>query len=197
MDIILDSLSNAGMSPALIMSVVFPEMIRYSMFRDFFETKAIELLYVNDGKESADFSIGCFQMKPSFIEMLETEIEQNIILRKKFTGLYTYSSDLRSVNEIRYQRVQRLKSIEWQLYYLKAFCILISMQFDEFQIDNENKLPYMSLVYNYGLNTDINQISGYLKKKTFPYGPGHHNPFSYAEVSQYFFDHEAKIIFKP
>ena len=53
------------------MAVVFPELIRYSLVMDLLETSAVELGYVKYGAGFTDFSIGQFQMKPSFIEHLE------------------------------------------------------------------------------------------------------------------------------
>ena len=55
-------------------AILFPELIRYSVYKDFFETQALELLYIDYGKKTADFSIGRFQMKPSFAEAVEAYI---------------------------------------------------------------------------------------------------------------------------
>ena len=59
----------------ILSCIVFPEMVRYSKYRDFLETKFLEILYIQYGKQYADFSIGKFQMKPSFIEEMETYIK--------------------------------------------------------------------------------------------------------------------------
>jgi hypothetical protein len=58
-----------------VLSIVFPEIIRYNAFKDFLETKTLEWLYVEYGKDKADFSIGLFQMKPSFVEKLEKYLQ--------------------------------------------------------------------------------------------------------------------------
>ena len=44
-----------------VLSIVFPEIIRYSIFKDFFETKVLEQLYVLKGNRWADFSIVFFK----------------------------------------------------------------------------------------------------------------------------------------
>ena len=49
-------------------AIVFPELIRYSMWQDEIERAAVNGLYVTKGREGANFSIGRFQMKPSFAE---------------------------------------------------------------------------------------------------------------------------------
>ena len=54
----------------IIIPILFPERIRYSIVRDFFETAFLEAIYTSQGSDYIDFSIGDFQMKPSFIEKL-------------------------------------------------------------------------------------------------------------------------------
>ena len=51
----------------LLAAVIFPELVRYSSFRDLLETGVLEALYIEKGSDVANFSIGKFQMKPSFI----------------------------------------------------------------------------------------------------------------------------------
>ena len=60
-----------GQRPSNVLPIVFPELIRYSLFRDYLETTMLERLYVKEGTSGADFSIGHFQMKPSFAEKIE------------------------------------------------------------------------------------------------------------------------------
>ena len=104
--------------------IVAPELIRYNLFRDFFETKALESLYVVFGKEGADFSIGHFQMKPSFIESLEFFVKKDSDLSNKFENVIRFNEH----NETgqRKERIKRLKNFEWQLQY--AFCFYEVMQ---------------------------------------------------------------------
>ena len=51
-------------------AVVFPELVRYSALRDKMETAMLKTLYKNLGDDYADFSIGVFQVKPSFAEKM-------------------------------------------------------------------------------------------------------------------------------
>ena len=55
----------------IAIAIVFPELIRYSRWQDAIETAAVNGLYVAGGKEKANFSIGRFQMKPSFAEEID------------------------------------------------------------------------------------------------------------------------------
>ena len=54
----------------LAVAVVFPELVRYSALRDKMEITLLKALYINLGDNYANFSIGQFQMKPSFAEMI-------------------------------------------------------------------------------------------------------------------------------
>ena len=86
-----------------------PELMRYSMVSDFIETEILELSYVDHGLDYADFSIGKFQMKPSFVERLEAEICNRPLLHIKYQGLVNYPDT--NVRSMRAERLQRIKSI--------------------------------------------------------------------------------------
>jgi hypothetical protein len=57
----------------IAIAVIFPELLRYSALRDRMETSLLKSLYVNLGEEYANFSIGRFQMKPSFAEVIRSK----------------------------------------------------------------------------------------------------------------------------
>ena len=57
-----------------LMAIVFPELIRYNTVFDAIEINSLKYLYVSEGKDYADFSVGYFQMKPSFAEMVEQDL---------------------------------------------------------------------------------------------------------------------------
>lgn len=57
-----------------LMAIVFPELIRYNTVFDALEINSLRYLYVSEGKDYADFSVGYFQMKPSFAEMVEQDL---------------------------------------------------------------------------------------------------------------------------
>ena len=60
-----------------VTAIVYPELLRYNYIQDFIETSGLELIYMRYGAKTADFSIGHFQMKPSFAEHIEKYIEKN------------------------------------------------------------------------------------------------------------------------
>ncbi len=71
-----------------VVAIIYPELLRYNYLKDFFETSSLELVYVNYGSEAADFSIGHFQMKPSFVEQLEKYSKSHSKIDKKYNHLF-------------------------------------------------------------------------------------------------------------
>lgn len=162
-------------------AIIFPELIRHSAFQDFFETKALELAYVYHGKEGADFSIGHFQMKPSFVEKLELELTQNPLLQQQFQKIINYpSSDL---SEMRKIRLHRLQNLDWQLDYLCCFYKIIHQKFETQLKDltEEQHLKIIATAYNCGFDKSWENIQQWSKKACYPYGA------KYPENQQYIY----------
>lgn len=170
-------------------AIVFPEVIRYNRFRDFAETYALELAYVNGGKEFADFSIGHFQMKPSFVENLESELSADTILSHQFKRIISYSLDM-SLQDIRRERINRLKQFSWQIQYLACFIRLAEKRFaSDLKEKSEERLLILSSAYNMGLNSNYKDLKILSETKTFPYGKSIMGRFSYYDVANYFYTH--------
>lgn len=91
--------------PAECEAVVFPELLRYSRVQDGVEQAALLALYVQGGKAKADFSVGMFQMKPSFAEQVETAWMRSP-LRHAFK-LYFDTADNREQRSRRIRRARR------------------------------------------------------------------------------------------
>lgn len=168
-------------------SIVFPELLRYSMFKDVLETTALELIYVNYGKEQADFSIGYFQMKPSFIESLETKISQETIFYQKFNSLITYRDS--SNKEIRKERVERLKSLEWQLKYLDCFYAYISDQYSGYEWRKiEDRIRFFATAYNHDFSANKNEIDKWINQKMFPFGVvKRKKQYAYSDIAFFYY----------
>ncbi|MBN2730416.1 MAG: hypothetical protein JXR53_14415 [Bacteroidales bacterium] len=54
-------LKHKGIDSCLSWSIVFSELIRYDTIQDYFEVSALKTLYIQYGKDYADFSIGNFK----------------------------------------------------------------------------------------------------------------------------------------
>ncbi len=171
----------------LAMSIVFPEIVRYSRFRDFAETSVLEVAYVMGGKTASDFSIGRFQMKPSFVEMLEEELMHETLLLIEFREIAEYP-EFYSQHQIRRERLNRLMEQSWQLKYLCCFIKLAEIKYSPFlEKYPHNKLMIMSSAYNAGLNSTYEHLKTISETKTYPYGMRLPNRFSYYEVAEYFY----------
>ena len=171
-------------------AIVFPELIRYSMVRDFFETSALEIFYVKNGKEAADFSIGPFQMKPSFIEELEKISEQKRPQIAKQIRIGEVDE-----KQSRKIRLERLKSLEWQILYLKSFISIYTEKENLFKLPSEKQVIFIAHAYNHGISTSTEHLDTHNitdSNKYFPYGskyPG--KQYSYASIASYFFENES------
>lgn len=166
-----------------VVAIIYPELLRYNYLKDFFETSGLELVYVNYGSEAADFSVGHFQMKPSFIEQLEKYSRSHSKIGKKYKQLFI-NHKLNS-KEKRKIIVKRLKNIYWQLAYLHTF---IDICFDKFpMIQKEkkvNQIHFIAACYNNGFNFSFNTLKNRSVLKIFPFGTKYNgNQFCYADIS--------------
>lgn len=149
------------------LAIVFPEMIRWSAFKDFFETKSLETLYVVGGKDAADFSIGYFQMKPSFVEALEKYVAEHAALEHCRYIVPMPKSDV----ECRLERVKRLKQFDWQLRYAYVYWSVAHDLFQgrSFKTPTE-RVRFYATAYNCGFTKPVKEIESWLTKRAFPYG---------------------------
>lgn len=181
-----------GHSEHICMAIVYPELLRYSSWKDLLESTAMEHAYVRWGKDVVDFSIGRFQMKASFAEFVESEIKTHELLFKKYQNIvsYTHKTD----EGVRKQRVAKLKSTVWQILYINAFYDLCLITYPELKLKPESELVFaLASIYNRGFKHNLNQIieSGY--QKQFPYGPNYPGKqFSYGEISTDYYSIKTK-----
>ena len=181
---------NYGTDYKFISAIVFPELIRYSMYRDFFETTVLEFFYVQKGSEAANFSIGMFQIKPSFVEQIEKEVIKYKL--NKYLHITEYSSQ--NAEEIRSERLNRIKSTKWQITYINCFYSLIQVKFKGINFTSkEKKLAFFATAYNHGFNCSKEEIYKWAKIKSFPNGvDSDDDNYSYSEISQYFYNRLVK-----
>ena len=179
-DEISSSLGELSEDDCLIaISIVAPEISQYSSISDFFEVSSLYAMYMNFGR--ADFSIGRFQMKPSFVENLEKDVLGNPSLLKKFSNLIPTGSE----REKRKFRLGKLSNLSGQLEYLRLFMAIAAEKTSSIVFrDSEEKLKYLSTLYNSGINLNNNQVLNAMNKKRFPRLD---REFNYAEVAYEFY----------
>lgn len=176
-------------NPELLATIVFPELMRYSSISDFLETSALESVYIRYGSTAADFSIGHFQMKPSFAEQLEVEIEQSDSLKKVYAVVINYTTTAEIAR--RTKRLQRLQSVQWQLIYLNAFVSVVQEKFKTESFNSkEDSLRFYASAYNSGFAKPPSQIKQAATSCYFPYGMRYSGKqYAYTEVALYFHAH--------
>lgn len=183
-----DTLQNHGIDPHLALSVIFPELIRYSAISDFIEVKAIEVLYVQYGSNYANFSIGLFQMKPTFAEQIEADI-LTLGLAGKYPSLQVLASDTSSTTEARKKRVTRLKDEYGQLLYLEAFQRIMQFTYPETSFTSpENRLEFYAAAYNSAYYNGKEAITISMRQENFHTGylsPGPH--YNYSTIAVYYY----------
>ena len=149
------------------LSIVSPELTRWSAFQDFFETKADEILYVQKGAEAANFSIGHFQMKPNFVEQLEDYVATHLELAT-FSYVVLKEQDPKVA---RRQRIERLKRFDWQLRYAHVYWLVAKDKFKNRNFPSiKERVAFFATAYNYGFMKPEAEIEAWQKKKAFPYG---------------------------
>lgn len=181
-DIIDNVLSDLNESEkAEVLAIVFPEIIRWNEFQDVIEISADRMLYVNGGIKLGDFSLGSFQMKPSFIESLE----RYIAINQDFTQLEDIIFNAKNKRENRKERIKRLEDFEWQLRYAHAYWIIANHKFKNVKFQNkESKIRFFATAYNTGFMKPFAQIKEWEIRKIFPYGIHHKNPqMAFADFS--------------
>ena len=145
-----DTLQKDGIDARFALSVIFPELIRYSAISDYIEVKALEVLYVQYGRDYADFSIGLFQMKPSFAEKIEADI-LNSHLTNQFPRLSALKTDTTEAPAARNARIARLKEGSGQLLYLEAFIRIMEQLYPDIaKLPVKEKLIFYATAYNAG-----------------------------------------------
>lgn len=174
---------------AELKAIVFPELIRYSTFKDYLETKALEYTYTNQGVAVVDFSIGHFQMKPSFVERLESVVRQDSQWQLIFAPLIQYSDT--SIQNIRTERIRRLKELNWQLDYLCCFYKIAHKKYAKelLNASPSDRVRCIAAAYNIGLKNSYRQLMQQSTVACFPYGANYpsNNQYCYTNISCYFY----------
>ena len=175
-----------------LMAIVFPELIRYNTVFDAIEINSLKFLYVSEGKDYADFSVGYFQMKPSFAEMVEHDLAELkdtlFVSRSKLSGLYNLADNAPN----RKARIARITSVEMQLQYLCAFYKICQEKFADKKFSSTaEKVKFFSTCYNAGYHRDYESLQTFQKKKYYHTGKFFTSQlYNYADISDYYFINE-------
>jgi hypothetical protein len=179
-----DSIFRAeNISPHFIFSLVFPELIRYSAIRDQLEIASLFTLYIQFGSGYANFSIGPFQIKPSFALQIERDYSQ-------LNNAKMDAFDISDTPSARKERIKRLNSGDWQAIYLILFVRIMDEKYKTVKWDTEKaRMVFYAKAYNCGYYKTRDEIETISKQNSF-----HINPFSdseerysYAQIAEEFY----------
>jgi hypothetical protein len=148
--------------------LVAPEVANFSNFEEAWQTTALEILYIDYGVTYANFSVGRFQLKPSFLERLEDEVKINSNLSQFNFIIYFKDSDEK---EIRSERLKRMRFVEWQFQYLCLFYAVMESKYkDMFFISSQEKLRFYATALNHSYKASKEETLRWQKIAYFPKG---------------------------
>lgn len=151
------------------MSMIFPELVRYSAIRDRMEITLLKALYVHFGTDYANFSIGVFQIKPSCAEEILREIPG--LHDKKLIAHFKAINASISENEKRTIIVRELEDVRSQLLYVAAIVRILNKKFRYYKWNsNIEKLKFYSTAYNCGFSNSETYIRQQMNSTTFHTG---------------------------
>jgi uncharacterized protein YnzC (UPF0291/DUF896 family) len=170
-------------------AIVFPEVMRYNEVYDGIQIESLKVLYTEWGTDYADFSIGHFQMKPSFALQVEEKMK-TIFLGNEIEQLGFAELLHADETEQRTLRVEYLEDTEWQIKYLLAFVKICDQRFTNKNWNDENeKLRWYATIYNRGFQLTDEEIEKHSTKSQFYLSKGMpEKKYCYAAIAQSFFE---------
>ena len=161
-------------------AVVFPELIRYSALRDKIEITLLKSLYTYKGEDYADFSIGQFQMKPSFAESVHKSLP---LLRGRLKNQFKEKVRQEDIIKYRSAIVRDLEEPQSQFLYLAAFLKICEAVYNLKVLDDEQRIRFLSTAYNYSFQKSFEEINMMKDKKFFHTTLVRSESYSYADIS--------------
>lgn len=176
-----------NISYPVAIAVVFPELVRYSALRDKMETTLLKTLYRNLGDDYADFSIGVFQIKPSFAEKIREESRSLPGWRMKI--MFRRSSSYKNVREYRSAIIADLEDPQSEFNYIIAFFKICENHFPIEFPDEETKIKFLATAYNTGFWKTKEEIEKMSYSKFYNTKLFSTENYSYADISLFWYNH--------
>lgn len=171
-----------GVDASVAVAIVFPELVRYSMWQDEIETAVVNNLYIAGGKQHANFSIGRFQMKPSFAEDVDNEWNHSPLAQE-----FDFVFDTHDTSNARKNRIKRLSTIEGQVRYLAIFIRLQQLRHPRLlKLPKAEQVRYLATAYNRSYTASWDDILRMEKEKHFHTDiikTGHTRLYRYGDIA--------------
>jgi hypothetical protein len=165
-----EALRKQGHDPLFAKAIIYPELMRYSQFRDQFETIALQVLYIQFGSAYADFSIGPFQMKPSFASRLDALPETELDRKKRIAALTT---------------------IDGQFDYLSHFLAAMDKRCAKMRwASAAEKLRFYAAAYNAGFHRSTAGIVEIAGRAKFKLSEWSNRSYKYTDLALAFYQQE-------
>lgn len=157
-------------------AVVYPEIVRYTVITDIVQKALNYSTYIIMGTKGFDFSVGRFQMKPSFVERLEMAWMDSE-LHQEYPDIVFDTEDSR---DARRARIERMQDETWQSTYLALFLRLFYSTYAPGleSLDTLERLRLAATAYNVGCawpgegKGDVNALWKHAHDKTFHFELG-------------------------
>ncbi len=172
-------------------AVIFPELVRYSALRDKMETAMLKTLYRNLGNDYADFSIGAFQVKPSFAEKIREEMKSVPGWRAK--QVFKKRSSYKNDREYRGAIVTELENTRSEFNYIIAFFKICEKYFPLAAESEAARIRFLATAYNTGFWKSKEEIEKMSELKFFNTKLFKTENYSYADVSLFWYKHYLQI----
>lgn len=167
-------------------AVIFPELVRYSAISDKMEITLLKALYRNIGRGYADFSVGEFQIKPSFAERIRSAIPT--VMGRKSAELFKRRSSYKNDYEYRVAIITDLENPRAELNYIIAFYLICKKRFEIEKLDEMTRIKLLATAYNAGFWKKKEDIRKMEDKKFFNTKMFKTENYSYANVALFWYN---------
>ncbi len=178
-------LEKNNISYPLAIAVIFPELVRYSALRDKMEITLLKALYINLGEYYANFSIGQFQMKPSFASVIRDEAPG--VMGRRSDIIFKSPDDFSDIQNYRKSIITDMEDPKVQLTYLIAFLRICEKKFKTNRMNETDRLLFLATAYNYGIDKEADQIIRMNKRRFFTTKLIKGEMYSYSDISLYWY----------
>jgi len=178
-------LESHNMPYRVAIAVIFPELVRYSALRDRMEVTLLKTLYVNLGDEYANFSIGHFQIKPSFASTVRKEAR--CALGRKSDIHFQQASEFNDISNYRKSIIVDLEDPKTQFNYIIAFIRICEKKYKTGRMSENERVKFLATAYNYGIDKSAEQIRNMIPGRYFSTKIFKSTTYSYSDISIYWY----------
>jgi hypothetical protein len=173
-----------NVSYQVAVAVAFPELIRYSALRDKMEITLLKSLYIYKGEDYADFSIGQFQMKPSFAESVHKKVP---LLKGRLKNQFKEKTRKDDIIKYRASIVKDLEQPGSQFLYLIAFIKICETIYSLEDMNEYQRIKFLATAYNYSFQKSFQKVNEMIDKKFFYAKLVRTESYSYSDISVFWY----------